>query len=108
MDPGCPNENPKNKPSRRKRTRSIIIIPNLISQPSLNQQSGLTMFPNPSSFAKGDKTDLPEVDQLGTVSLEKLHEFDCNNPDRRILSLFGILFDVTSSEKGYGKDGACE
>jgi hypothetical protein len=66
------------------------------------------MFPNPSSFAKGDNTDLPEVEQLGTVSLEKLHEFDCNNPERRILSLFGILFDVTSSEKSYGKDGACE
>jgi hypothetical protein len=66
------------------------------------------MFPNPANFAKGDKTDLPETEQLGTISLEKLHEFDCNNPDRRILSLFGILFDVTSSEKGYGEDGACE
>jgi hypothetical protein len=66
------------------------------------------MFPNPSDLPQGDKTDVPEAEQLGTVSLEKLHEFDCNNPDRRILSLFGTLFDVTSSEKGYGKEGACE
>jgi hypothetical protein len=65
------------------------------------------MFPNPSDLMKGS-AEIPEVDQLGTISLEELHKYDCNNPDRRIFSLFGTLFDVTSSEKGYGKEGACE
>jgi predicted heme/steroid binding protein len=52
------------------------------------------------------KTEILEVDQLGTISLEELHKYDCNNADRRLLSLFGDVFDVTSSEKGYGKNGA--
>jgi hypothetical protein len=65
------------------------------------------MFPNPTSLIKGN-AEIPEVDQLGTVTLDDLHKYDCNNPERRILSLFGTLFDVTSSEKGYGKEGACE
>jgi hypothetical protein len=42
----------------------------------------------------------------GMISLEELHKHHCN-ADRRLLSLFGAVFDVTSSEKGYGKDGAC-
>jgi hypothetical protein len=65
------------------------------------------MFPNPSSLIKGD-AEIPSAEEVGTISLEELHKYHCNNPDRRILSLFGTLFDVTSSEKGYGKDGACE
>ena len=65
------------------------------------------MFPNPKGLIKG-KADLPEVEQLGTITLEELHKYDCNNPDRRLLSLFGTVFDVTSSEKSYGKDGACK
>jgi hypothetical protein len=42
----------------------------------------------------------------GTISLEELHKYHCDS-DRRLLCLFGTIFDVTSSEKGYGKDGAC-
>jgi hypothetical protein len=39
--------------------------------------------------------------------LEELNKYDCN-ADRRLLCLFGTVFDVTSSEKGYGKAGACK
>jgi hypothetical protein len=67
------------------------------------------MFPNPANLMKGNgDNDIPDVDQLGTITLDELHKYDCNNPDRRIFSLFGTLFDVTSSEKGYGKEGACK
>jgi hypothetical protein len=65
-------------------------------------------FPNPASFAKGDKDNIPEVEQLGTITLEKLNAYHCKNEERRLLSLFGDVFDVTTSEKGYGKDGACK
>jgi len=67
------------------------------------------MFPNPANLAKGE-SDIPAPSgpELGTITLEELHKYDCNNPDRRVLSLFGTLFDVTSSEKSYGKSGACK
>eukprot|EP00934_Nitzschia_sp_Nitz4_P004725 Nitzschia sp. Nitz4//scaffold19_size178191//100858//101430//NITZ4_001983-RA/size178191-augustus-gene-0.108-mRNA-1//-1//CDS//3329540699//4715//frame0 len=64
------------------------------------------MFPNPASLAKGAKKEHEEVEQLGTITLEELHKYHCNNKERRLLCLFGNVFDVTSSEKGYGEDGA--
>ncbi len=64
--------------------------------------------PSPSELAKDAKKDESAVEQLGTITLEELHKYNCNNDERRLLSLFGIIFDVTSSEKGYGKDGACK
>lgn len=66
------------------------------------------MFPNPLNLVKGAKKEETEVEQLGTISLEELHKYHCNNEERRLLCLFGTIFDVTSSEKGYGKDGACK
>jgi hypothetical protein len=66
------------------------------------------MFPDPAELAKGNTAALPEVEGLGIITLEELNKYHCNNPDRRLLSLFGIIFDVTTSEKGYGKDGACK
>ena len=65
------------------------------------------MFPNPTDLAKTAKKDETEVEQVGTITLEELHKYNCENEDRRMLSLFGIVFDVTSSEKSYGKNGAC-
>lgn len=64
--------------------------------------------PNPSELAKEAKKDDETVEQLGTISLEELNKYHCDNEERRLLSLFGIIFDVTSSEKGYGKNGACK
>ena len=65
------------------------------------------MIPNPSKLAKqSDKDKLPEVEQLGTISLETLQKYHCQNPDRRLVSLFGTVYDVTSSESSYGPDGA--
>jgi hypothetical protein len=64
--------------------------------------------PNPADLAKDAKKVDESVEQLGTISLEELHKYNCNNEERRLLSLFGIIFDVTSSEKGYGKNGACK
>lgn len=68
------------------------------------------MLPNPATLMKGGNKDIPEPSgpMLGTITLDELHTYDCNNPNRRIFSLFGTLFDVTTSEKGYGKNGACE
>lgn len=63
-------------------------------------------IPNPASLITGEKVELPVVDQVGTISLDILHQYHCNNPDRRLLSLFGTVYDVTSSEKSYGSDGA--
>jgi len=64
------------------------------------------MIPNPLSLLKGAAKKPPEVEQLGTISLETLHQYHCNNKKRRLISLFGTVFDVTSSEHSYGSDGA--
>jgi len=65
--------------------------------------------PNPADLVKDiAKDNDTSVVQLGTISLEELNKYHCNNEERRLLSLFGIIFDVTSSEKGYGKNGACK
>ena len=73
-----------------------------------NDRIPITMFPNPSDLAKEAKKGEGSVEQLGTISVEELNKYHCNNEERRLLSLFGTIFDVTSSEKGYGKDGACK
>mmetsp|Transcript_21041 Transcript_21041/g.58533 ORF Transcript_21041/g.58533 Transcript_21041/m.58533 type:complete len:125 (-) Transcript_21041:830-1204(-) len=65
-------------------------------------------IPNPLNLLKGTPEELPQVEQIGTVGLEELNEYHCNNEKRRMLSLFGTIYDVTSSEKSYGKSGACE
>ena len=64
--------------------------------------------PSPSELAKDATKEQTEVEQLGTITLEELNKYHCDNEERRLLSLFGIIFDVTSSEKGYGKNGACK
>lgn len=43
---------------------------------------------------------------MGTITLEELHKYHCNNPDRRLLCMFGKVYDVTSAIKSYGPDGA--
>lgn len=66
--------------------------------------------PNPSALiqniaANGD-TELPAVEQFGTTTLETLNKYHCNNPDRRLICMFGTIYDVTSSIENYGPDGA--
>lgn len=65
-------------------------------------------MPDPASLMMGGgkKEDLPEVDQLGTITLETLNSYDCNNPTRRLMCLFGEVYDVTSAENKYGPDGS--
>jgi hypothetical protein len=63
--------------------------------------------PNPLALMNHREGDqLPTVEQLGTINLQTLNQFHCNNPDRRIISLFGKLYDVTAAEQSYGSDGA--
>jgi Cytochrome b5-like Heme/Steroid binding domain len=64
-------------------------------------------MPDPSSLM-GDspKENLPEVEQLGTISLETLNSYNCHNTDRRLMCLFGVVYDVTSAPKKYGPDGS--
>lgn len=71
------------------------------------------MIPNPASLIlSGDKNtnDLPKVviivEQLGTITFQELNQYHCNNPDRRLVSLYGTVFDCTSSLTSYGPDGA--
>ncbi|KAL7569893.1 hypothetical protein ACA910_008560 [Epithemia clementina (nom. ined.)] len=63
------------------------------------------MIPDPATLIKGGAP-LPEVEQMGTITLETLNQYHCLNPDRRLISLFGVVYDVTSSLKSYGPDGA--
>ena len=65
----------------------------------------IIMFPNPTSLI-GETQELPQVEPLGTITLEQLQTYHCENPDRRCLSMFGTVFDVTSGIKSYGPDGA--
>ena len=64
------------------------------------------MIPNPSTLISSDAVEHPAVEQLGAITVEQLHEYHCNNPDRRLVSLYGVCFDVTSSLASYGPDGA--
>ena len=85
----------------------VIHQPNL--DPHKKRTFGTIMFaPSPSELAKDATKEQTEVEQLGTITLEELNKYHCNNEERRLLSLFGIIFDVTSSDKGYGKNGACK
>ena len=43
---------------------------------------------------------------LGCISLQKLNEFDCNHTEKRLVSLFGLIFDVTSNTDKYGVEGS--
>lgn len=63
------------------------------------------MIPNPATLINGS-TPLPDVEQMGTITLETLNQYHCQNPDRRLLSMFGVVYDVTSSLQSYGPDGA--
>jgi len=47
--------------------------------------------PDPKSLMKEGQENLPKVEQMGTMTLEELHEYHCNNPDRRMLCMFGTL-----------------
>lgn len=66
------------------------------------------MIPNPATLIGGGAADIPPLsgEPMGTISLETLNQYHCNNPDRRLMSLFGIVYDVTSSLRSYGPDGA--
>jgi len=63
-------------------------------------------MPDPASLMTGEKEELPEVEQMGTITLETLNAHDCNNPDRRLMSLFGVVYDVTAASNKYGPDGS--
>ena len=47
---------------------------------------------------------LPEVEQLGRISVAELNEYHCDAA-RQCLSLYGTVFDVTSKPDKYGKEG---
>eukprot|EP01083_Nonionella_stella_P179339 636390_1 len=49
---------------------------------------------------------LPKVEQLGEITLEQLNKYDCTNADKRLLSLFGTVFDVTLAVDKYGPEGS--
>lgn len=78
----------------------------------VDRTSGI--MPAPDSLIMKDGGDtaaaaepLPQVDQLGTISLETLNEYHCDNKDRRCLALFGVVYDVTAAVNKYaGPDGA--
>lgn len=83
----------------------IPSLPCLLSN-NINNPSIATMMPSPASLIRGGEEKLPEVEQMGTISLEELNKYHCKNPDRRLMSLFGVVYDVTSSLKSYGPEGA--
>ena len=64
------------------------------------------MIPNPTTLISGG--DIPPLSgkALGSISVETLNLHHCNNPDRRLISLFGKVYDVTTSDRSYGPDGA--
>lgn len=64
--------------------------------------------PNPLQLLSGSgkKAQLPEVEQLGTIDLQTLNLYHCNNPTRRLICVFGTIYDVTQAESSYGPEGA--
>jgi predicted heme/steroid binding protein len=75
-----------------------------------NGTATMSGIPNPSTLmspaAGASKADLPAVEQLGIISVETLNQYDCHNARRQCLSLFGVVYDVTSAASSYGPDGA--
>jgi hypothetical protein len=64
------------------------------------------MIPNPSTLINASQDPLPEVEQMGVMTLAQLHEYHCENPNRRMVALYGVVYDVTSSVQSYGAEGA--
>ena len=66
--------------------------------------------PDPKSLMKSDgdgsSNELPVVEQLGVITVEMLNTYHCNNPDRRLICMFGKVYDVTSSIANYGPEGS--
>lgn len=66
--------------------------------------------PDPTSLIKkeddGSTIELPVVEQLGVIDIETLNKYDCNNPERRLICMFGKVYDVTSSVDNYGPEGS--
>ena len=61
-------------------------------------------IPNPKDIA--ERHELPQVEQLGTISLQQLNSYTCDNPDKRVISLFNVLYDVTEAKDKYGEEGS--
>lgn len=62
-------------------------------------------IPNPLDLIKS-KTELPSVEQLGTITVAQLNEYHCLNPTRRLMCLKGVVYDVTVADSKYGPDGS--
>ena len=66
--------------------------------------------PNPAALIEKSKqngnNELPVVEQLGVITVETLNLYHCTNPDRRLICMFGTVYDVTSSIENYGPDGS--
>jgi hypothetical protein len=88
---------------REKRYPESPPHPETISPGNIAKMTGP---PNPLALLNGKQEELPKVEPLGTIDLTTLNTFHCDNPDRRIISLFGKLYDVTAAEQSYGSDGA--
>jgi hypothetical protein len=46
-----------------------------------------------------------EVLQLGEISITELNNYHSDNPERRLVSMMGVVFDVTDAVDKYGPDG---
>jgi predicted heme/steroid binding protein len=67
--------------------------------------------PDPASLIQNISTsdndnELPAVEQLGIINVETLNKYHCGNPDRRLICMFGTVYDVTSSIENYGPNGS--
>lgn len=65
--------------------------------------------PDPTALIKktdGSNEELPSVEQLGIINVETLNKYHCENPDRRLICMFGTIYDVTSSVENYGPNGS--
>ena len=101
-----PNPCPGSKPLPPASSKSSCGTKDASTNTLLLPFYSLAMIPNPATLIAGrSKMDLPKVEQLGTISVEQLHQYHCNNSDRRCLSLFGKIYDVTSGVSSYGPEG---
>eukprot|EP01084_Bolivina_argentea_P294397 506508_1 len=99
-------ETDKNKATSKPATRNKTDNKSISQQQNHQVKKG--SFNPGLIISKGvtSKKELPKVEQLGEITLETLNKYDSNNSDRRLLSLFGTVFDVTAKIEKYGPEGS--
>lgn len=97
----------KQRAEEAKSKRSVLQT----DQYEASQKQGLVLTGGHRPMDRPEHVDLPDayMSPVGTISVEQLAEFGCNNKDGRyMLAIYGDIFDVSDRPDKYGPGGPYE